>query len=148
MTPSTSFALALAFACTSALVAPSPARAEPAPAPAPVLIPAPAPLLVPAFRPYSARMKTAGIVLTIVASSMMATGLTLFAIDPPGHWRDSDGLLGFLIAVPMMGTSTILASIGVPLWVSGAKAVPAYPAAALVPSVSIGPTSGALRWSF
>ena len=78
-------------------------------------------------------MRIAGIVLTSVASAMLVSGLLSKAIIPPNG-------TDLIISLPQIGLSTIIAAIGVPLWVSGAKPP------AVAPAVSIGP--GSLRITF
>lgn len=76
-------------------------------------------------------MRIAGIVLTSVASAALFSGVAFASIV---HGAD----VTLIIAMPLIGASTVLAGIGIPLWVVGGR-----PGA---PAVSIGP--GSVRITF
>ena len=56
---------------------------------------------------------------------MLIAGTGLLIEDPPGVWRDSDGIEGGFVGFLLASTSTIFAGIGIPLWIVGARHVPA-----------------------
>ncbi|APR82686.1 Hypothetical protein A7982_08035 [Minicystis rosea] len=79
-------------------------------------------------------MRIAGIVLTSVASALLLSGIICQAALP------NSGGVSLVVSLSQIGTSTVIAAIGVPLWVSGAKPPE------IAPGVSIGPAS--LRIAF
>jgi hypothetical protein len=90
-------------------------------------------------------------VTTVVASSLGGVGAILLAMDSPGNWRDSDGMPGLLIGIPMLSVGLVLAAVGVPVWVGGTRGVaehcaPENPWAA--PPVAVSPRAGALVIEF
>jgi hypothetical protein len=101
-------------------------------------------------------MRIAGIVLTSVAAAALATGATVVGVEfGTGGHRDVDGslegpLVAGLVGVPIALGSAVLASVGIPLWVAGSRPPASTTAGATwtPPTVAVGPTGGALRWSF
>ena len=87
-------------------------------------------------------MMVAGIVLTSIASAMAIATVSMVACC---NKTDSDGIsLANSLGV-IVGLSSVLpAAVGIPLWVSGARA----PAPEAVPTVGAGPGGVALRWTF
>lgn len=79
-------------------------------------------------------MRIAGIVLTSIASAALVSGIVCQATLP------NSGGVSLVISVPQIGLSTVIAAVGVPLWVVGAKPPE------VAPAVSIGP--GSLRITF
>jgi hypothetical protein len=137
------FAPVFTLTAATSLVAPA-AHAEPPLAPAPMLAPAPP---APISRYRSETMRTTGIVLTSVAIATLvgggAWGLTVLGSE------NGAGFLGGVMI--MMPLSAVIAAVGVPLWVVGAKPpessairVPAW----AMPRVVAGPRQALVRWTF
>jgi hypothetical protein len=101
--------------------------------------------------------------LTAIGAAMLASGIGLIALDQAqpvssncGNHGPCDGAAGagvltWYFGVPLVALSTVLAGVGIPLWVVGAQRpkpeLAASPAWA-VPSVGAGPRSVSLRWTF
>ncbi|APR78470.1 Hypothetical protein A7982_03817 [Minicystis rosea] len=141
------------FLVTEAAEAQAPKPSEPAPSasqqpapPAPPLTRAPGstwqqPMpLPPAYAASAPRyrdngMRIAGIVLTSVASAMLIAGLTVMALDlSGGPLSDPDfNVLTVWVGAPLMLGSTVVAGVGVPLWVVGARPPASAPSLMLHP---------------
>ena len=93
-------------------------------------------------------MRIAGIVLTSVASAMLVAGLTAMAIDlSGGPLSDPDfKVLTVWVGAPLMLGSTVVAGVGIPLWVVGARPPEGAPPPTSAPSVAIGPGGLSLRF--
>ena len=149
----------------SAPLAPAEVSAQPTVAPVSSAVPASPATATPGPRAFSALappaaaplpehrnngMRIAGIVITSlsIAGALAGTGLV---IDAATCTADQCGLIAIpaIIGLPI---SLGLSAIGVPLWVVGTLP-PKAPQSAAVPawvpeSVTVGPTSGSLRWTF
>ena len=96
-----------------------------------------------------------GMALTGLGSAALVGGVTVavWAENGAGCSGEECGMSGVytaFLAVPMIASSVVLAGVGVPLWVLGARA-PANTTTQtsgppLAPAVSIGPRAVALRW--
>ena len=110
----------------------------------------------PAPRYRNNGLRIAGIVLTSVASALLASGLVLIIADqvtPRTQCQDACGFgtaIGGIFLIPI---SAGFAGAGIPMWVVGAQpprqvaqvsAAP-WPVPEIVPA---GPRGGALRWTF
>jgi hypothetical protein len=137
-------AVLLTASAAAAQTAPPPA--VPAPLLAQELPPPPAP---PRYRSNS--MRIAGIVLTSIGSAALVSGVAVIAADLSGGGEFA-GIVSVYFGLPLVGLSTILAGVGVSLWVVGARPPKPGPGvaapASLVPTVSPGPRGVALRWAF
>jgi hypothetical protein len=112
-----------------------------APAQTPPAAPVPAP--APAHR--NPGVMVAGIVLTSLASGMLAATASMIACC---HKTDENGQsLANTWGVILGLSSGLTAAVGIPLWVSGARA-PAPPPPSAVPLVGAGPRGVVLRWAF
>lgn len=91
-------------------------------------------------------MMIAGMVLTGIGAAALVGGVvsTAYFSTLSG---DGSGIGIVVVGLPLLGGSLLFAGVGVPLWVVGASAPPAS-RSALIPSVSVGAGSGALRWTF
>jgi hypothetical protein len=129
-------------AAQQAAPSPPPPASEPPPAPRPV---------APVYR--NGTMRTAGIVLTGIGVALaVAGGAALgWGLAQTGG-LGLNGIGGDLVGSFFLGGSAVIAAIGVPLWVIGAKPPQPEAAAAIpawaVPAVGAGPRSVTLRWSF
>lgn len=147
------FVLSLALCSTVFSAAPA-VLAEDHPPLAPLAapsaeLPPPAP---PRYR--SEGMRAAGIVITSFAAASLLAGTAVVGVgiglgSQPHSEQGSNAGSVLLFAIgPLLGVSSaVLASVGIPLWVIGAKP-PRDQAVGLLPAVSVGPTGGTLRWSF
>jgi hypothetical protein len=72
-------------------------------------------------------MRIAGIVLTSLASAMVLAGSIVTGLD----LHHGNGLATMAAGVPLFVTSTVPASIGIPLWVVGASPPKAAPSVGL-----------------
>lgn len=97
---------------------------------------------------HSTALMVGGIILSSVGVASIIGAITVFVGD--GNSRgDFKGLASLVIGVPLMVHGLGCLGGGIPMWVIGARDIPLGYAGArpsLVPAVSIGPTSGSLRW--
>lgn len=91
-------------------------------------------------------MMVAGIVLTSIASAALVAGVVSTAYFSQAG-GEASGIGVAVIGLPLLGGSVIFAGVGIPLWVVGAQRRP-HGTSAAIPSLSMGPGSGALRWAF
>jgi hypothetical protein len=102
----------------------------------------------PRLRRRSPALMITGITLTCLSGVAAVVGgsfLGLTASIPSG---DGPGpLAGLSLGLGALAGGAVLAGVGVPLWVYGAKGVPSGEAS-LVPSVRFGNRSMALAWTF
>lgn len=96
-------------------------------------------------------MMYTGMAVTGLASATLVSGVAITLYDS----NFQKGYLAVLVGLPLIGGSALLAGVGIPLWVVGARspgggsaADRELPGVGLVPAVSIGPASYAMRWSF
>lgn len=93
----------------------------------------------------STGMMVAGMILTGVGSVALLAGVAFTGLFASAGGDSGLGIV--LIGMPLIAGSTVFAGIGIPLWVVGAR--PAEPALeAAIPSLSVGPGSASLRWTF
>ena len=98
--------------------------------------------------PRSEGRVIAGQALTWIGVGAIAGG----GLGTAAGWEDSEGWI-IIITGPIMGTGVLLTAIGIPLWVTGAKEVPAdstasSPAPTWEPDVTVGPAAMSARWQF
>jgi hypothetical protein len=142
-------AIASLIPAVALLAAPS-ARADEPPRPvAPAPVPAPPPPAAPRMVPASEGKMTTGIVLTVLGGTALlaATAVGLYVVGGCKGNGDCTMIYG-IIAGATAAPGVVLAAVGIPLWVVGAKQVPAPPAASALPRVTVSPMGGALRWTF
>jgi hypothetical protein len=97
-------------------------------------------------------MRISGIVLTSLGAATLVAGVGLTVAPGVGRCGElgcDSTWAGLLLLIP---ASTILAGVGIPLWVVGGQsprrgAAAGMPPAA-VPALSVGPRSASLRWTF
>lgn len=135
-----------ALACAAILSSSARAGAQPAAPPPPALVPSVAPVslrepslpampAVPAHR--NDAMRIAGIALTSIACTAMAAGLTVMFVDifrPEDSDASTSGIYAIFVGATLMGGSTVLAGIGIPLWVIGGKSPELAPRVSLTSS--------------
>jgi hypothetical protein len=95
--------------------------------------------------------RNAGIVLTSIASGLMAAGLSVMIYDAAspakaGQDVDSQGVATVHIGVPLAAASTVFAGVGIPLWAWGGGSPDSAPPT--VPRLCLGAASARLAWSF
>ncbi len=94
--------------------------------------------------------KITGMVLTAIGAGHGFAGSVVLA----GMTLGTEGfgvLFGLLIGGPLMGEGLILTTVGIPLWVSGAKTVEKIDApgeSSWVPEVDFGTGTGTATWHF
>lgn len=98
-----------------------------------------------------------GMALTGLGSAALVGGVTVVAVSlghddcgPEGECTMNAAMTTVFLGFPLIGGSVLLAGVGVPLWVLGARA-PTDEAAeqgarSAIPTVTIGAGSAALSW--
>lgn len=85
-----------------------------------------------------------GMALTGLGALTFTGGGVYFIVD--GYFISGYGAV--FIGIPMMLGGAIFAGVGIPLWVSGARAPTQALRSPLIPTVSVGPRSVSARWQF
>jgi hypothetical protein len=67
-------------------------------------------------------MRIAGIVIVGFASAALVGGSIIWGLNAGHSNAEGPGVAALVIGLPTIGGSLVLASVGVPLWVVGARA--------------------------
>jgi hypothetical protein len=119
-------------------------------APATPPMPPTPPMLPPTVRRVDASepRKITGMVLSFIGAFHGFAGTVVFGTFAGLDAGSGFGFaLGLVIGGPLMGEGLILSSIGIPLWVTGARTVEKVDSA-FVPSVDLGPGAATATWRF
>lgn len=150
---------AVALAASCAVLAPTQARAEAPPDGATdahrgVLVPASTPAPYgPVVSPYQrVNMRTAGIVLTGIAIGEVVLGSVLLGVGADSRGCGPGGACSSTtdtaVGSTLIGTSVVLAAIGIPLWIIGSRPFRVESSAKAAPPIQIVPSATGLRLAF
>ena len=96
----------------------------------------------------AAAMRISGILLTSIAGATLVGGVTLVGLVAGSPHSNPDIVVA--VGVPMLAASTVVAAIGIPLWVVGARRGAPAQAGLFTTVPTLAPTrnGAAVRWAF